>query len=54
MTRDRTVVPGENMETTYQNDVAVDPVATVILGAHPAQDHPRQGGVNQGQFVAQF
>ena len=54
MTKVLTAVPGENMETMYQNDVAVDLVVTVILGAHPAQEHPRQDGVNLGQYVDEF
>ena len=54
MTKVRTVVLAENMETMYQNDVAVDPGVTVVLGAHHTQDHPHQDGVNRGQFVDHF
>ena len=52
MTKVRTVVPAENMETMYQNDVAVDPAVTVVLGAHPTQDHPHQGAVNRGLLIS--
>ena len=52
MTKVRTVVPAENMETMYQNDVAVDPAVTVVLGAHHTQDHPHQGGVNRGLLIS--
>ena len=54
MTKVRTVVPAENMETMYQNDVAVDPVVTVVLEAHPTQDHPHQDGVNRGPYIDKF